>query len=341
MSTARFKVIFAGPLVSFQDQGRIGHLRFGVSSSGPMDRLAHRAAHALVGNSNAGSAIEVSLGGVILECISGETTLGIAGGGFSVHCGSTKTSGWTTQTVRQGEKLTLRTGDWGSWSYVAFAGQLVLDKWLGATSTHSMSGFGAGTLTAGFEFEVQNPEVREARIGDMPCPEAARITDTIRVVVGPQDQHFDPTSVDAFCDQAFKLTDAFDRMGVRLSGPELGLKNALSIPSEPIVRGSVQVSGDGVPTVLLADHQTTGGYPKIATVLSADVDHLAQMRAGDTVRFKAVSSEDAISAAREHQVTCKAILADLSAPKASLAEKLQSLNLIGGIVSAKDDNVST
>ena len=336
MKTARFKVSFAGPLVSFQDKGRIGHLRFGVSSSGPMDRLAHRAAHALVGNSNAGSAIEVSLGGLILECISGEATLAVAGGEFSVQCGATKTSGWTTQTIHEGEKLTLRAGVWGSWSYIAFAGQLALNKWLGSTSTHSMSGFGAGTLIGGVEFEVQKAEVREARVGDTPYPEVAGTTDTIRIVIGPQDQHFDPQSVDIFCKKLFKLTDAFDRMGVQLQGPELILKNALSIPSEPIVRGSIQVSGDGIPTVLLADHQTTGGYPKIATVLSADVDRLAQMRAHDVVRFKAVSAEDAIAATRAHHAICQATIEKLAAPKASLTEKLQNQNLIGGIVNAYD-----
>ncbi len=336
MTTARFKVTFAGPLVSFQDQGRIGHLRYGVSSSGPMDRLAHRAAHALVGNTKVGSSIEVSLGGLILECVAGEATVGIAGGGFSVHCGATKTTGWTVQTMRQGEKLTIRAGDWGSWTYIAFTGQLVLDHWLGATTTHSMSGFGAGALQAGMEFEVQNTEVRDARNGDTPCPKIAQTYDTIRVVIGPQDQHFDPASVETFCTTPFTLTEAFDRMGVRLRGPELTLKNALSIPSEPIIRGSVQVSGDGVPTVLLADHQTTGGYPKIATVISADVDRLAQMRAGATVRFKAVSAEDAIDAARAYNAECSATISDLAAPKATLAEKLQNLNLIDGVVTAKD-----
>ncbi|HAD29668.1 MAG TPA: allophanate hydrolase [Rhodobacteraceae bacterium] len=336
MTKARFKVVFAGPLVSFQDQGRFGHLRFGVSTSGPMDRFAHRAAHALVGNSNAGSAIEVSLGGLILECVAGEAMLTVAGGGFSVQCGATNTNGWTTQIIRRGEKLTLRAGEWGSWCYIAFAGQLTLDKWLGSTSTHSMSGFGAGKLTAGVEFEVQNSEVFNSRCGDTLCPNAARTTDKVRMIVGPQDQYFNLEAVKYFCSKPFELTDAFDRMGVRLSGPKLLLKDALSIPSEPIVRGSVQISGDGVPTVLLADHQTTGGYPKIATVLSVDVDRLAQMRSGDTFRFIPVSAEDAIAAVRKHYSTCEAILDDLAAPKATLAEKLQSLNLIDGIVSAID-----
>lgn len=338
MTSARFKVTFAGPLVSFQDQGRMGHLRFGVSSSGPMDRFAHRAAHALVGNATVGSSIEVSLGGLILECIAGETTLAVAGGGFSVLCGGAKTVGWTTMTIHKGDKLTLRAGAWGSWTYVAFAGQLELDRWLGATSTHSMSGFGAGALRAGVEFNVQNTEIRDARLGDMPCPDVAEPLESVRVVIGPQDQHFEPASLETFCSQPFEMTDAFDRMGVRLKGPILNLKNALSIPSEPIVRGSVQVSGDGVPTVLLADHQTTGGYPKIATVISADVDRLAQLRAGDKVRFQPLDAVAAIDAIRAQHAAQDVVLTDLAAPKATLEEKLQNLNLIDGVITAKDDS---
>jgi allophanate hydrolase len=336
MSTARFKVVFAGPLVSFQDVGRIGHLRFGVGESGPMDRFAHTAAQAMVGNKGKGSTIEVSLGGLILECTEGETSIAVAGGGFAVQCGALRTTGWTTQTIRQGDKLTLRAGDWGSWAYVAFAGQLVLESWLGATSTHSMSGFGAGALHAGLEFTVENAELRESRNGDIPCPALATASLTPRVVIGPQDQHFDPQSVETFCTEPFTLSDAFDRMGVRLNGPDLSLKNALSIPSEPIVRGSVQVSGDGVPTVLLADNQTTGGYPKIATVISSDVDRLAQLRAGDTVRFRAITPEDAIKATRTYHAEADAALAEIAAPKASLEERLQNLNLIGGVVTAQD-----
>lgn len=335
-STAQFKVVFAGPLVSFQDAGRIGHLRFGVSTSGPMDSFAHRAAHAMVRNTAAGNSIEVSLGGLILECTEGETTVAVAGGAFSVHCGAAKTNGWTTQTIRQGDKLTLRAGAWGSWAYVAFAGDLALSTWLGSASTHSMSGFGAGALQSGMEFTVQNTELRGPRTGDTPCPACAIPSERVRVVIGPQDQHFDPASVNVFTAEPFQLTDAFDRMGVRLKGPSLTLKNALSIPSEPILRGSVQVSGDGVPTVLLSDHQTTGGYPKIATVISADMDCLSQMRSGDTLRFEAITPEETIAATRAHSDTCKQALTSLAAPKASLEEKLQNLNLIGGVVTAKD-----
>ena len=335
MNIARFKVIFSGPLVSFQDSGRAGHLRFGVSASGPMDRFSHAAANTMLGNTATNTCIEVSLGGLVLECIAGETTVALAGGCFNLTSADHASEGWIARTVRQGEKIGIRAGAWGSWSYLAFAGRLVVDEWLGATATHSMSGFGGGALTNGLEFEVLDAEMRENRIGDYTCPKIASALQDVRVVVGPQDQHFERQSVDIFCTQSFQITDAFDRMGVRLNGPSLVLKNALSIPSEPILRGSVQVSGDGVPTVLLADHQTTGGYPKIATVVSGDIDRMAQLRAGEVIRFHALTAQKAVDAVRDYHSLTKDALAEFSAPRATLAEKLQNLNLIDGVVSAE------
>jgi allophanate hydrolase len=303
-----------------------------------MDRFSYAAAQAMLGNDETSTSVEVSLGGLVLECVEGETTFAIAGGSFSLTQGDRTSEGWATQTIRQGEKLTVRAGSFGSWTYLAFAGRISVDSWLGSTSTHSMSGFGAGALTAGLEFEVVGAERRDNRIGGISCPKLAMPKSDIRVVVGPQDQHFDPVSINVFCSEPYQITDAFDRMGVRLKGPLLSLKNALSIPSEPIVRGSIQVSGDGVPTVLLADHQTTGGYPKMATIISSDVDRLAQLRAGDTVRFTTVSAQEAIEITRDFYKRSEIALAELAAPKAPLEERLLNLNLIGGVMSAASES---
>ncbi len=116
--------------------------------------------------------------------------------------------------------------------------------------------------------------------------------------MGPQDRFFAAEAKAAFLSDVFRVTDAGDRMGVRLRGPKLVPEGALSIPSEPILRGSVQVAGDGVPAVLMADHGTTGGYPKIATVIGADLDGFAQLRPRDAVVFRAVTPEAAVGAAR-------------------------------------------
>jgi allophanate hydrolase subunit 2 len=134
------------------------------------------------------------------------------------------------------------------------------------------------------------------------------------------------------------LSDAYDRMGVRLAGAILRLRDVLSIPSEPVLRGSIQVAADGVATVLLADHQTTGGYPKIATIISADLDQFAQLRAGDSVRFVPVEPSDAIAAARARAEIDAAYFNLISRPGRTLAHRLSGENLIDGAVSVDDEH---
>ena len=142
MSDAEFAVSFAGPLVTFQDGGRPGNLRYGVSASGPMDRLAFEAAHAALGKPSAQTAIEISLGGLILQCKSGAVTVAITGGDFVVEHAGTKAGSWTILTIQKGERLTIRAGKSGSWAYLAFAGEVQTKEWLGSRATHSTSGFG-------------------------------------------------------------------------------------------------------------------------------------------------------------------------------------------------------
>lgn len=329
MSDADISVTFAGPLVTVQDKGRPGNMRFGVSASGPMDRLAFDAAHAALGNDPGQSAIEISLGGLILHCKSGDISIAITGGAFIVEHNGRKSGSWQVVTLRKGERLAIRAGKAGSWAYLAFAGQLQSDHWLGSQATHSTSGFGGGALQTGQALTIRNAALREDRLGEIPRPDF--VTDgPIRIVPGPQDQHFAKEALPELLGATFKLTDAYDRMGMRLEGPELPLNGALSIPSEPIIRGSVQVSGDGVPTVLLADHQTTGGYPKIATVLSCDTDRLVQLRAGQSVRFAALSAQQAVTAMRDYLAEKAVYLDQIAVPRGSLEQRLIWMNLNHG-----------
>lgn len=331
MASATLSVRFAGPLVTFQDGGRTGHMRFGVPASGPMDPLAFAAANAALGNPLDATTVEVSMGGIALGCAEAPVTVAIAGGGFSVDQSGRKHAPWTVLTLQPGDKLTLRPGDWGSWCYLAVSGRLDAATWLGHTATHSMSGFGGGAIATGASIAVQDAEIREAREGDIPIPDSARPTGVAHVVMGPQEHRFESGATDIFLNGDYSLTDAYDRMGVRLQGPALPLGGSLSIPSEPILRGSVQVSGDGVPTVLLADHQTTGGYPKIATVVSADAGRMAQLRARDPVRFRQVSAAEAVGMARDHAAQTARYLAEVAIPSGSLAQRLMTNNLISGV----------
>ncbi len=332
MADARLTVRACGPLVSYQDRGRFGMLRFGVPASGPMDRLAHDAAQAALGQAQGGASIEVSMGGLELLCETGEVTFCVAGGDFQVlHAGSAAPA-WSVRTLRAGDVLAIRPGQWGNWAYLAFLGELGCGQWAGSASTHSNSGLGGGRLANGSTVLVRNAQVSERAEGNLSVPEFGRARSLARVVLGPQSACFAPDAVGNLLEHSFVVTRAFDRMGVRLAGPLLNLKDALSIPSEPIVRGSIQVGGDGVASILLADHQTTGGYPKIATVLSTDIDGLAQLRPGERLIFQAVSPEEGIRLARAHALDRRQYLDEMALPRESLESRLMRENLISGMV---------
>jgi biotin-dependent carboxylase-like uncharacterized protein len=288
--TALLRVVAAGPQVTIQDEGRPGLMRFGIPRSGPMDRGAFAIACAAAGGN---AAIEVSRGGLVLDCVAGEAGFALAGGGFILRHAGQRYGSWTRGTIRAGERLEIWPGFWGSWCYLGFA-EIGVTGWMGALATHAPSGMGAGALRTGGKLRVAGV----ARSGALVCPVWARPRHRLRVVMGPQERFFAPEIRDAFLAGVYRVTDASDRMGVRLRGPLIAPDAALSIPSEPILRGSVQVSGDGTATVLMADHQTTGGYPKIATVVGADLDGFAQLRPSDAVVFRSVTPEAAVGAAR-------------------------------------------
>ena len=298
MSDAVLSVEAAGPQVSIQDGGRVGFMRYGVPRSGPLDRRSMAAANLALGNPADSPAIEVSAGGVSVECLSGAVTFAVAGGGFIVEHAGSRRGSWSVATLESGEKLAIRPGHWGSWCYLAFAGALQSPRWLGSAATHAASGLGGGALAAGRRLTIAGAERREGREGAIACPVGARPRHEARVTLGPQQRFFSPEAIEDFLGGVWEMTDAWDRMGVRLSGPAIAPHAALDMPSEPVPRGAVQVAGDGIAALLLADHQTTGGYPKIATVLDCDLDALAQLRPRDPLRFVLVSPEEAIAAAR-------------------------------------------
>ncbi len=305
MNATILHILNAGPLVTFQDAGRPGNMRFGVPASGPMDRASFVTANLAVGNSVDDTVIEVSMGGLQLECKSGAISFSVVGGAFFIDLDGVEYNSGVVLSIRSGQKLTIRPGKWGSWCYLAFSGKLDTTQWLGKSATHSQSGFGGGILKTGSEILVQEAVVRKYREGEIAPFTYKPFDGYARIVLGPQDHQFSSGAISKLLDSEFNLTTGYDRMGMRLDGPKLQMKDSLSIPSEPIVKGSVQVAGDGMATILLADHQTTGGYPKIATVISADHDTLTQLRPRDKIRFKMIDPDDAIKIARVRSIELK------------------------------------
>lgn len=312
MSDCLLQVDFAGPHVSVQDGGRPGFARFGVPQSGPLDRLALAAANRALGNPADAAGIEVSPGGLALRCLSGQVGFALAGGGFVLDHAGQRGGSWSRATLRTGETLVIRPGRWGSWACLAFAGALQRPDWLGSHATHALSGLGGGAVTGGQRLQITATRPGPATTDPFSCPVLARPRHELHVTLGPQADQFPPEAIAHLTAGPWALTDARDRMGVRLRGPLLApLPASLTIPSGPVPRGAVQVAGDGVATILLADHQTTGGYPRIATVLDCDLDGLAQLRPGDPLRFLPVSPDRAVTIARSRALAVARYLASL------------------------------
>ena len=305
--SAVLRIAAAGPQVSIQDQGRPGAMRFGIPRSGPMDRGAFSMAAAASGGL---AGIEISRGGLTVECLSGAAGYAIAGGGFIVDRAGGRTGSWHMATLRAGERMVVRPGFWGSWTSLVFTAPLEVQQWMGSVATHSLSGLGGGMIRAGDILHLGEGATPDDT--DLPCPVWARPRHDLRVVMGPQERFFSPDVCAAFLSGVFEVTDAGDRMGVRLRGPAMRPQGALSILSEPVLRGAVQVAGDGVATVLMADHQTTGGYPKIACVIGADLDAFAQLRPRDQLSFRAVTPEAAVDAARVRAAAVAAAIAGVA-----------------------------
>lgn len=330
----RLSVLQAGPLVSVQDLGRRGHLRFGVTGSGAMDRVSYRIANAMLGNEPSNPAIEVSLGGLALRCDAGAVRVAIVGGCFSTVLNDQPVPPWALLTLNNGDTLKVRPGEWGSWCYLAFAGKLDAPQWLDSHSVHLASGVCGQPLEANNELTIDSQQTLSNDIVSIGEPDAlsamARPANTMRVVLGPQDRFFDEETLSSLIENEFTLSPDYDRMGLRLSGCKLPVNAALDMPSEPLSRGSLQVPGHGDPICLMADHQTAGGYPKIATVISVDQDVLAQHRAGELIRFELVTPQNAVQIARQEKQRIDQLIGTLLQSKAGMTERLWKNNLISG-----------
>jgi biotin-dependent carboxylase-like uncharacterized protein len=267
-----------------------------------MDRAAFEIGQAALGARPGGAAIEIGPAGLSLRCLEGAVSVAITGGAFWVEIGGGSQHNWTTTTLRKGTAISVSPGRWGTWCYLAIAGEIRWPLWLGSRATHPAEPFTGRPLALGDEIIIDDAEVVSDGDRAVPVPIFCRPRHEVRLVVGPQERYFTPDSLENLLSQTYRLSNDFDRMGVRLDGPKISITSALDMPSEGILRGAVQVPGSGAPIVLLADHQTTGGYPKIATVISADLDRFAQLRPGQSVKFRAVSAEQAVASARTHRM---------------------------------------
>ncbi len=315
--TNALRVIGPGPHTTVQDLGRTGYQDVGVPASGPLDRVSLRLANALAGNPPGAPVLELLLQGPTLEVMAESVRIALVGcsAGIEIRTGNAR-------TVPAGESVRLARGEVfrigalrdSVCAYLALEGGIDVPMVLGSASTYVRGAFGGldgRRLRKGdsVPLKLASVDVRAERT-------LARLLDLafdqpIRVVLGPQTDYFTADALTTFLSSEYTVSPQADRMGYRLAGPVLAHAQGYDIVSDGIVEGAIQVPGSGLPIVLMADHQTIGGYPKIATVISADVPLVGRRRPGRPIRFVAVGVHEAERLRREQEGALSVLISSI------------------------------
>ncbi|GAB2688593.1 biotin-dependent carboxyltransferase family protein [Saccharopolyspora gloriosae] len=282
------EIVQPGPLATVQDLGRSGHAGIGVGVSGAADRSSLRLANRLVGNAEGAAAIETTFGGLLLRP-DRDVTVAVTGADSPLTVDGRAEPVNTVLRVRAGASLRLGAPARGLRGYVAVRGGIDVEPVLGSRATDVLSGLGPPQLTAGTRLPVGPPPAEFPVVDQAPVRPVRDGDLELSVVLGPRADWFTEQAVSALLGEAFAASADLNRVGVRLDGPALPRARTEELPSEGMALGSLQVPPSGRPTLFLADHPVTGGYPVIAVVLAADVDRAAQARPGQRVRFRQVT----------------------------------------------------
>ena len=288
-------VLNPGLLTTVQDQGRTGYQQFGVSVSGVMDPRSAALANILAGNDQGEAVLECTMMGPQLR-FDRANVVAITGGDLGPTLDGKPLPGYQAVAVRAGQLLKFTAPKAGCRCFIAFAGGLDIPLTMGSRSTYmkaKIGGFQGRKLEKGDQIGFRAPVETLPRMEDRRLsPEfVPRPVQTLRGVIGPQDDAFTDAGLQTFLSETYTVTPEFDRMGCRLDGPAIAHRDSGDIISDGIAFGAIQVPSAGTPIIMLADRQTTGGYTKIAAVITADFRVLAQLKAGDKVRFVQVPVE--------------------------------------------------
>lgn len=294
-----------GLLTTIQDAGRLGYQRYGLGVSGAVDVHAYIYANILAGNRKNEAVLEVTLLGPTIEFTS-STVIAITGGNLSPMINGVPCAMYRALRIQKGDILHFGTPKTGCRAYIAFAGGLAITPIMGSRSTYikaHLGGYEGRKLKTGDEIAFRNPFFCPANIGRRRMqPDVFGGDYTVRVLMGPQEDRFTRKGIDTFLNNPYAVTNDYDRMGYRLTGPKIEHVTDGNIITDGIVFGAIQVPDSGKPIIMLSDRQTTGGYAKIASVINVDMPMVAQCKAGDTIRFVETdieTAQDAFLAQRE------------------------------------------
>ena len=307
-------IIKPGLLSSIQDLGRYGYQKYGVIASGAMDPLSHRLANLLVGNKENKPTLEITLLGPMIQ-FEQDSLISICGGDLSPTINGTPLRTWRTVLVKKGSQLRFGKARSGCRAYLSVAGGFSIPSIMGSKSTYlraKIGGYHGRSLEAGDQVMFDSPsklsvtmiQQLSKNLNDQPFIEMdwtitadllpnLHSEPSIRVMKGLQYQLFTKQSQESFFTEPFMVTTQSDRMGYRLQGPLLELEQVEEMISEAVSFGTIQVPAEGNPIVLLADRQTTGGYPKIGQISTVDLSSIAQAKPGDMIHFSKITHEEA------------------------------------------------
>lgn len=319
-----------GLQVTVQDLGRRGFQKYGVIASGAMDPYAHRLANILVGNKESEPAIEITLIGPHIT-FQADCLVALTGGDLSPEINGKPIKMWRPVYVKKGCKLSFGKPVSGCRAYLGVAGGISVSEVMGSFSTYlraGIGGFEGRSLQKGDCIPIGESSQNVKRLMDRLFKEVnterafyqmewtlmkkailtCQTETTVRVIEGRQASLFDKRSQDTFLNQEYQISSESDRMGYRLKGPSLQLFESKELISEAVSFGSIQVPPDGQPIILMADRQTTGGYPKIGQVATVDLPKVSQSKPGEFLRFERITLEEAQNALVEerqliHQLT--------------------------------------
>lgn len=295
MNSLAIEIIDPGPLATVQDKGRFGYQHMGVPVSGAMDQWALRIGNLLVGNSDNGAAVEITMGGFICSFLQ-DTFFTITGPGESASLNGASIAYWQPVTAARGDLLVISGSERGMREYLCLAGGVDVPEVLGSRSTYlrgKFGGFGGRALRRGDALHTGQPSGRIVQKCPLKLIPVYQRNPVVRIVKGPQEDSLSPKGWKALLGGTYRMTDRTDRMGCVLQGPMIEHEKSADIISDGIALGSIQVPGNGQPMVLMADRPTTGGYAKPATLASFDVPLIAQASVGEEIRFRTISLLDA------------------------------------------------
>ena len=297
------EILSPGILTTVQDIGRFGFGRYGVAPSGALDSFSLRAGNMLVGNQETEACLEVTLFGLKLGIIT-DTVIAITGADFNPYINDDKPlKMWRTHLLKMGDTVSFRGLKNGCRSYLSVQGGISVPAVMKSKSTNLSSSFGG---LEGRALEKGDIICSGGKGGNMTYKERSFPIEwvpqygkewTLRIIFGPQDEQFSENIRGVFITSVYNVSPKADRTGIRLTGPivERMPETGESIISEGVISGAIQIPGDGQPIIILGE-TVTGGYRKIATVISADLPLLGQLKPGDKVRFKQVSLDEAYKA---------------------------------------------